>query len=328
MQTVRDLGEAGLLARLEQRLRRAAPGVVLGAGDDAALLRQVGPLAVLTCDLLVENVDFRRAWSTPADIGHKAAAVNISDLAAMGARPRGLLAGLALRGDELASEVLDLLANLDRVGRRYGAPLVGGDLSYIDGPMVVSVTAVGEVAAKRALPRRAGRPGDLVLVSGTLGAAAAGLCMLEAAKPSGQPGAARWLRRQRRPMPQVALGLALADSGKVRACADVSDGLAKDALHLVPRQHGVAIDVDALPLASGLARARMARPAVELALYGGEDFELVLAAPARHVPQLLRTARDLRVRLTVIGEVVARAGLHLRGRDVARLAGQAYDHFR
>ena len=324
MQTVRDLGEAGLLARLEKRLRRAAPGVILGAGDDAALLQRVGPLAVLTCDLLVEKVDFRREWSSPADIGHKAAAVNISDLAAMGAKPRGLLAGLALRGDELAGDVLTLLGSLDKLGRRYGAPLVGGDLSYIDGPMVVSVTAVGEVAAKNALARRKAGPGDVVLVSGTLGAAAAGLCMLM----DKQPGSATWLRRQKRPTPQVALGQRLAASGKVRSCADISDGLAKDALHLVPRQHGILIDVDALPLAAGLARARMSRSALELALYGGEDFELVLASAPRHVAALLHVAQDVGVRLTAIGTVVNRPGLHLSGRAAATLSGQAYDHFR
>ena len=324
MQTVRDLGEAGLLARLEKRLGRAAPGVIMGAGDDAALLRQIGPQAVLTCDLLVENVDFRRTWATPADIGHKAAAVNISDLAAMGARPRGLLAGLALRGDETVADVLTLLGTLDRIGRRYGAPLVGGDLSYIDGPMVVSVTAVGEVQARQALARRAARPGDAVLVSGSLGGAAAGLRMLM----HHEPGMATWVRRQKRPTPRVALGQRLAASGKVRACADVSDGLAKDALHLVPRRSGVRIDMDRLPLMPGLARAQLSQSAPALALYGGEDFELVLAAAPRHVPALCALAQTIGERLTVVGQVVDRAGLQLVGGGAEALSGHAYDHFR
>ncbi len=319
-QTVADVGEAGLIARIQRYVKPRGAGVVVGVGDDAALVRAVKPAAVLTTDMLVENVDFRFAWATWADVGHKAAAVNLSDLAAMGARPRGLLLSLALRSDVRVSDVMALVSTLAKVGARYGAPLVGGDLSKIDGPVVASVTAIGEVDPKRALRRHAARVGDVVLVSGALGGAAAGLDALQA-------GLMTPLReRQLRPTPNIRLGMALADSGLIKSAADISDGLARDALHLVPKGAGVALDVTALPIDRDVARVagHFHKDAVRLAVAGGEDFELVLACAPRDVARVQAIARRQRCRLTVVGKVVKQPGLVMEG--AAKL--DAFDHFR
>lgn len=344
MRTVADVGERGLLAAIAARLARGAWGgeagragrrrggggrarggtVLVGVGDDAALLSAVGPAAVLTTDLLVEGVDFEWSWARPADVGHKAAAVNLSDLAAMGARPRALLLSLALRAGDRVRDVLTIVGAVHALGARFGAPLVGGDLSATRGPFVLSVTAIGEVDPRRALLRKAAREGDRVLVSGTLGGAAAGLdCFLAGIRPPRELA-----RRQLRPEPRVALGRALVRSRRVHSCADVSDGLASDVLHLVPRGLGVELDPARLPRDRALrATARaLGRDPDEVALSGGEDFELVLAAAARDVPALTRLARSAGTTLTDVGVVRTGEGLVTTSGGMGSVTG--FDHFR
>lgn len=323
IQTLADIGEVGFLKRLQRVLPAVAANIGVGVGDDAALLRGLSPLAVLSCDMLIEGVDFERTWATPKDIGHKAAAANLSDLAAMGSNPRALLAAVALRPQEPVRDALAMLRSLDAVGRQYGAPLVGGDISKTSGPMVLSVTAVGQ-GGKTTLRRSAARLGDVVLVSGTLGEAALGLHLLQ----QGHKQPASMIRRQLRPNPQVALGRLLSEQRLARAAADISDGLAKDALHIVPKGLGVALDLQALPLSSTFLRQAKGcnLDAYRLALTGGEDFELVVAVPPAKVLAARAAAQGLGLRLTAVGTVVRRAGLHLRGeRGDAPTAG--FDHF-
>jgi len=324
--TVADVGESGLLARLERELvRRRERGVLVHVGDDAAVLTRLSPSAVLSTDLLIEGVDFDFAWGAWADVGHKAAAANLSDLAAMGARPRGLLLGLGLRPEHQVANVLALVASMAKVGRRFAAPLVGGDLSRTSGPLVVAVTVVGEAEPRRAFRRRRARVGDVILVSGALGGAAVGLALLSARKRL--PAAV--IRRQLRPEPQIALGLALARWGRVTSAADISDGLARDALHLAPRGCGVELDAEALPIAAATRRAAAALglDVVERALSGGEDFERVVAMRERDVAAALRIAERAGTSLTPVGRVVSRSGLSISGRS-SRMAPRGFDHFR
>lgn len=322
LDTVAEVGEAGVLARLRRAFGKAGGGVVVSVGDDAAVLEAVGPHAVFTADLLVERQDFDFSWATPADVGHKAAAVNLSDLAAMGATPRCLLLSLALRRRDRVADVMALVRSLARLGRRFGAPLVGGDLSSTRGPMTVAVTAVGEVAVGRAMRRSRARAGDVILVSGTLGGAALGL--IELRRKRRRRSAA--IRRQLRPEPRIALGLRLARWGRVRACADISDGLATDALHLVAPGHGVEIDPALVPLTASTKRG-LGKHAWRTALCGGEDFELAIAVRAGDVTAVERVALAAGVRLTPVGTVRRGRGLRLVGIDLGkhRLAG--FDHF-
>jgi thiamine-monophosphate kinase len=324
MTLLSTVSEELVLEAVARRLRRPWPGIALGVGDDAALVRDVGPHAVLSADMLIEGVDFELSWASFAEVGHKAAAANLSDLAAMGAEPRALLLSLGLRPNDHLEDVLALVSRLDAVGRRFGAPLVGGDLSRTTGPLIVSVAAVGRARARRALLRRRGKPGDVVLVSGCVGGAALGLRQLvQGARRS------RFTRRQLVPKPRVALGLALARAGVVRSAADVSDGLAKDALHLCRPGAGVVLDCDRLPLEPGLVPAarRLGLEPFELALAGGEDFELVVAVAPRQVDRAVAMARKIGVPLTAIGELVRGYGLRLRGAPLG-LEARGFDHFR
>jgi len=321
---VADVGEFGLLKLLQRRFAQPGRGVRVGVGDDAAIIDTVGPGAVLTADTLIEDVDFRLAWASFADVGHKAAAVNLSDLAAMGAVPRAMLLSLAVRPADRVADLLALAAAVDRLGKRHGAALVGGDLSRIteDGPLVVSITAVGEVAPARALRRHRGRPGDWVVVSGNLGGAAAGLSLLETA--AGRRGAV--VARQLRPTPRVELGAALAAARCVRSCADISDGLGTDAGHIAGPGCGVEIDADRLPVSRAARKVLgdAGRSITDAALGGGEDFELVLAIAPAHLGQAQRVAAKAGTPLSVVGRVVRGRGVCLRdGSPVA--AG--FDHF-
>ena len=313
------------MRRLQAAIPSVQAGVRLGIGDDAAVLAGTAADTVVCTDMLVEGVDFAD-WASWADVGHKAAAVNLSDLAAMGARPRGLLLALGLRPDDAVADVLRLVRRLHAVGAAHGAPLVGGDISRCAGPLVVAVTAIGQLRRGAALRRQRAPVGADVWVSGSLGGAAAGLHALQAALPS--PPSLR--RRQLRPAPQVALGAALSRCAGVLAAVDVSDGLGQDVLHLPRPGAGVCLDLAALPMAPCLrvwARQQGLAP-LQLALWGGEDFELAFAAQVAARGRLVALGRRLGLRLSRIGAVVAAPGLKLLGAPMAALAaGRGFDHF-
>lgn len=320
-----DIGEGDFLDRLTRRLqkRKRAGGVKVDVGDDAAVV-DLGGAAVVTTDMLVENVDFRRAWAKPRDVGAKAAAVNLSDLAAMGAQPRALVLSLAARHDERVADMLALASSLARLGDRFGAPLVGGDVSSIHGPMVVSVTALGEAPARGCLRRYQGTPGDLVVVTGSLGAAAAGLWLLE----HQEAGPRSWLTRQLRPTPRVALGQVWAQTAGVSSAADISDGLAKDVRHVVAPPWGVNLRSDSIPMVRGLGQwaKSWGLDPLRFALEGGEDFELVAAVRPTALSRVQRTADRCGVSLAVVGEIERQPGLRLDGESFVRRSG--YEHFR
>jgi thiamine-monophosphate kinase len=283
--TVGDLGEHALLARILARLPRPSSTVLVGPGDDAAVLAPVrNERLVVTTDAVVEGVHFNRAFSTPSDIGHKALSVNLSDLAAMGAVPRWALLSLVLPGSWPVADVEDLVDGLSAQAGRHGVSVVGGNITRTDGPLVVDVTAGGDVQSRRWLTRSGARAGDEIWVSGTLGAASAGLEMLR------EPGAGKalvdpvCLARHRRPEPRVRLGVAMARARAARAAMDLSDGLADALRQLAAASNvGVRVDAESLPIEPGAREWWTSHrvDAVLAALRGGDDYELVFAAPAR-----------------------------------------------
>lgn len=308
----------------------ASPRTPLGPGDDAAVLpRQRGETCV-TVDAVVEGVHFRGATSRLEDVGHKALSVNLSDLAAMGARPLWALVALGVpRGFRLA-DARRLGAGFGVLARATGTELVGGNVTRASG-LSLTVTVGGEVPPGRALLRSGARPGDRVWVSGVLGDARLGLALLE--RRSGAE--ARRLRRsprlahaaidrQRRPVPRLALGAALV--GVASACVDLSDGLAQDAGHLAAASRvAVHLDAGALPISRALEAAYPnARVRGRVAASGGEDYELLFTAPAGRETALQRLSRRLGLALTPIGDVRQGRGVHLRGTGTAPLHG--FDH--
>lgn len=270
--TISDLGEFGLIASFAERLPRGEATLV-GIGDDAAVLAMPDGRVVASTDLLIEGRHFRREWSAPEEIGGKAAAQNLADLAAMGAEPTALLVGLAVPAAEPADWVQRLMAGVARECAGAGATVAGGDLASADAVMI-AITALGHLAGRAPVTRAGARPGDVVAVAGLLGHSAAGLALLSAglAAPAPLIAAHRW------PHPPYQAGPEAAGLGAT-AMIDVSDGLVADLGH-VARASGVLIDIDSgrLPLPPVLSEAAAALAAV--AAPGGAATTAGAAEPA------------------------------------------------
>ena len=292
-------GEFDLIARIRARVATRAD-VVLGIGDDAALLAPPpGRQLVVTADTLNDGVHFPRGTS-PADVGWKALAVNLSDLASMGAEPAWCTLSLSLPQSDPAWIEGFLDGFLDLAGQ-HDIALVGGDTTR--GPLSISVTAMGLVEPGQALRRDGARVGDEVWVTGTLGDAAGGLALLDR-----EPVPALRARLDR-PTPRVAAGRALA--GIATACVDVSDGLLADLGHVCARSHVAAhLDVDALPASAALREAFGEADRIALQASGGDDYELCFTAPADAGADIDAVSAQLGLRFTRIGRIVAGEGVH------------------
>jgi thiamine-monophosphate kinase len=284
--TVADLGEFGLIAAI-RALLPVGGGQIVGIGDDAAVVRAPDGRVVATTDLLVEGRHFRRDWSGPFDIGTKAAAENLADVAAMGASPTALLVGFATPGDVAVAWAEDLFRGLAEECARGGAHVVGGDVSGADSVML-AITALGDLAGREPVTRGGARPGDQLAVAGQLGRSAAGLALLEAglAEPSERPAEASDLAAlvasHRRPRPPYPCGPEAADLGAT-SMIDISDGLVADLNH-VAEASGVLIDIETarLPGDPALRSAATALGAdwLRWVLTGGEDHALAATFPA------------------------------------------------
>ncbi len=327
---LRTLGELGLTEALRRRARQARGVWLLGIGDDAAVLRpRAGYDLVLTTDTLVENVHFRWSTTDARSLGRKLLAVNLSDLGAMGARPLGFLLDLALPPDASAAAIDGMLRGLLTQAHAARCPLVGGD--SVKGPAwVLSVTALGEVPSGSALRRAGARPGERLLVTGTLGGAALGLALLERGQASTR-GARPFVRRQLCPRPPFEAGARLRRTRFATAAIDLSDGLAGDLAHLM-RASGVAADVhlERLPLPRGMHMQckRLGLRAEELALHGGEDYELLFCVGSQ-APSAGVFTRRLGCRVTELGVIRAgRGARYLRDGSAVPVAARGFDHFK
>jgi thiamine-monophosphate kinase len=332
--TVSDLGERALLARLLARLPRPGAQILVGPGDDAAVIEPGRRTRlVLTTDALVECVHFSRTWSSPADIGHKALAVNLSDLAAMGAAPRWALVSLAFPADFAVDAAEALVSGLADHARAHGVSVVGGNLARSIGGLIVDVTAGGEVSSRKWLTRGGGRPGDELWVSGTLGASRAGLEMLqERPDTEGAADGNPCTARHRRPIPRVRLGIAMARGGAARAAMDASDGLADAVRQLATASGcGARVEADLVPVEPAAQEwwTSRGRDPLLAAIEGGEDYELLFAVPPRRIGRLRHVRQHVREpALTRIGTLTrARDFVLVRhGREEGWPGG--FEHFR
>lgn len=328
--------EDELLAAIGKLLGGDAPGVRLGIGDDAALV-ELGPhLGVLTTDLLVEGVHFDRGTIAPRDLGAKALSVSVSDVAAMGGSPRYAMVSLALALDVELPWVVELCGGLHEAGREYAVSVVGGDTSRSDRVMV-SVAVTGEVADGAAVTRSGARPGDRIVVTGTLGAAAGGLAILRAdplrvATVAGSAWGRDLLDAQLRPVARVGEGQTLARCGAT-AMMDLSDGLAKDLGRLCERS-GVAalVELSRLPIAPSLLDLKRFQPVdpLHLALAGGEDYELLATlSPPDVGPAAQLLGERFGTTLTDVGEIREGTGLVAMAEDGTErpMEPAGWDHF-
>jgi thiamine-monophosphate kinase len=307
---VSEAGEHALIERIRQRIPAAPAGLRIGIGDDAAVAApDRGALQVLTTDALVEGVHFDRRWSTAADIGAKALAVNVSDIAAMGGAPRYALLSLMLPADLAVVEVDGLIDGLLAMAASTGVALAGGNITRSPGPLVVDVTVLGSVKPRNVLTRGGGKAGDAVYVTGAIGAGAAGLAWLRAHDGGGaaEGALAECVTRYRRPEPRARIGALLGRNRAASACMDTSDGLA-DALTQICRASGtgVTIEASALPIHPGALGAFEDRDPILAALAGGDDYELLFTTPRRRRGRLRHVISQSRgVPLTKIGELTA-----------------------
>jgi thiamine-monophosphate kinase len=309
------MGEFELLARIRERLPAAGPRIRLGSGDDAAITVPEGATAT-SVDAIVDGVHFHRGDATATQIGHKALATALSDLAAMGAEAGEAYAVLGLPGDFGEDECVELLEGMLTLAAATGTSLVGGDLTRSP-TLFLAITVVGHAPGEMALVRRSGaRPGDVLVLTDEIGAAGAALR---------SPDEEALRARQLEPTPRLGAGRALAASG-ASAMIDLSDGLGADAGHLAEASGvGLRIEAEAIPLAPRARQLSEAEGSSPWWLLGaGEDYELLASIPPRQLDGAIDSVRSAEgIALTRIGEVVAGSGVEVRlpGGELAKPGG-------
>ncbi|MDP9328406.1 MAG: thiamine-phosphate kinase [Actinomycetota bacterium] len=317
-----DLSEDELIDAIRRVLSGAGPEVIVGPGDDAAVLAQGAGELVLTADAMIEGVHFDRRITSARDLGYKAVTVTLSDIAAMGASPRAALVTLCLTPDLDAAWVMELYGGMRQACDEHALWLVGGDLAR-GGQIAISVTVTGEVAPGRAVTRAGARAGDVLAVTGALGASASGLRVARSGRLHADADRAL-LRAHLRPVARVGEGAVLARHGAT-AMMDVSDGLARDLTRLASASAvGATIRLRDVPVADGAT--------LNDALGGGEDYELLVTLPGQEA--FTAAAGELResygTPLTAIGRIVQGDGVNaVDDEDLERrLEPAGWDHFR
>lgn len=301
-------GERQLVARVLAAIGPAGEGVVVGPGDDAAVVDAPAGRLVLTVDSQREGVHFRRGWLAPADLGRRAIAVAVSDVGAMGADPAWSLCAVSAPAETDQDWLQEVFRGLGEGGRQLGCPLVGGDVSVGDRVELV-ITVIGALPPGREPVRRSGaRPGEGCWILGNLGHAAAGRWLLQTGDLS--PQHAAWLRAYRRPQPPLALGAAVAEAAIVSAMMDVSDGLGID-LERLCAASGIGVDIEIAHLQDPdltALGARLGGDVVAWQVAGGDDYALLVAAPDVCADRLAELARAHGVPARRVGTFTDRPG--------------------
>lgn len=327
---LQDLGEFGFIDRITPGCLVRSDGVMRGIGDDCAVVRcAAGRLQLITTDLLVEKVHFLRDAVTPAQLGAKALAVSVSDVAAMGGRPLDAFVSIAVPSDVTVEYLDEIYGGMKRTAARFAVNVLGGDTTGSPADLVINVTLTGEVNESEVLYRDGARPGDVLYVTGFLGDSRAGLDAVLHKRTGESAAATELARRHHEVEPHVREGQAVATTGLARAMIDVSDGLAADLSHLCARGHaGAVIEEARLPVSEPLREYcdRHGLDPYALALSGGEDYVLLLAGDPRLPAALVGSG----VVLHAIGRVVAEGRREILRRDGERvpLALGGWDHFR
>ncbi|MCK9418527.1 MAG: thiamine-monophosphate kinase [Nitrospirae bacterium] len=361
-----NLGEFGLIHAIQQLSSRRSPDTTIGMGDDAAVLKH-GPATLLlaTTDMLIEGVHFDLSSTDFYSLGWKSAAINLSDIAAMGGVPRFCLTSLALPARIPVEAVMEFYQGFNALLRVHKTVLVGGDTCSSKGGLVISVTALGEAKKRTVISRAGAKRGDRIFVTGTLGDSGAGLELLKSlvrsqgsgvrgqrsgvrSRKSGvsgkdvnsalltEPalerinrGISALIKRHLRPVPRVEWGRRIALSGCASSMIDVSDGLSSDLSHLCEESGvGAVLRSDAIPLSRSLLRSadHLNKPALHYALSGGEDYELLFTVPSAQMKKL----QALHIPVTEIGMIMTEKRMYLvnaAGRKTA-LKPSGYNHFK
>ncbi|AXF57395.1 thiamine-phosphate kinase [Salicibibacter kimchii] len=281
--------------------------VKVGIGDDAAVTSSYAHKDVISCvDTICEGIHFKRSTLHLSDIGYKALAVNLSDIAAMGGMPRYYIVSLAMSPDWQEEEILEIYRGMNALAQHYGIILIGGDTVSSQNGLMVSVTVLGEIEKNRSLLRSSAREGDIVFVSGTLGDSRGGLELLlsrESAVPRTEQENAL-VGIHQRPEPQIALGQLLKESGCRIALNDISDGLSSETWELAEASNVcICLEEENIPVSEDATNLFGKQKGYEYALNGGEDFQLVGTVAKTHWPTIQSAAKEKGIRLSAIGSV-------------------------
>lgn len=331
------IGEHGLIRLIRERFPASTELLPIGIGDDAAVaVPERGALEVLTTDSLVEGIHFDLAFSTLEDVGYKALAVNVSDVAAMGGTARLALLSLILPARLTVPEVESLLLGFKSMADEARVTLAGGNIARSPGPLIVDVSLVGSVGRRKVLTRSGGRPGDVLYLSGSVGGAAAGLGWLQSAARSGAAQSdagelAACVQRYRRPEPRHRLGALLGRTRAASACMDLSDGLA-DAVTQLAAASGTGAVVRAadLPIPAAARRWFTSHGVdpVTASVAGGDDYELLFAVPPRRKGRLKTVLQQARgVAVTRIGELTPSPAVVLETEGAQTPLPSGFTHF-
>ncbi len=329
-----EIGEFGLIERIRQIIGAETPPLIKGIGDDAAVIASdPASVILLTSDAMAQGRHFQRQWMSPRQIGFRAAAAALSDIAAMGGAADAILCTLCLPPTWSVEEAEELVGGVQAVAGSFGISLAGGDIVAADGPLLIDVIVVGRAERDNLWLRENAQVGDRILVTGALGDAAAAIALFSSHQSGRRDEFPQLMQSLTAPVPRLEAAAALAPLGKVHAAIDISDGLLQDAGHVA-----AASDVAMRLWASDVPVSRQLLECAGLlgadplswAAAGGEDFELLLTAAPADVPDLQATLRQASVHLTDIGEVAAGSDAHLlddHGHEI-HLVTAGWNHFR
>jgi thiamine-monophosphate kinase len=328
-----NLGEFGLIERIVKQFAVALPPGFTGPGDDCAILPGQGGLSTLvTTDLLIEDVHFLRREISARDLGHKALAVNLSDIAAMGGTPRSFFLSIGFPPDLKVDWVDSFIEGMSELAQEHGVCILGGDTTKSPGPIVVNITVVGDVISSQVKLRSTARPGDIIAVTDFLGDSAAGLkTILEKTSDSAEQQELR--KRHHRPHPQIREGQWLGARSEVHAMMDVSDGLNSDVRHIMDRSHwGARIELSQLPVSPELMKLAndLGWDVHDLAAAGGEDYCLLCTVDSVHFADCARDFQRQFVKpLHRVGEITDRTNMleYLENGHATKFSPRGFEHF-
>ena len=331
--TIGEMGEFRFIRSIMDGCRFSGENILRGIGDDCAVIGPFGEKVLLvTTDLLVENVHFILEKIRLRDLGWKSAAVNLSDIAAMGGTARHLFLSLAIPRAMPVRTLHSLYQGIKEICRQYGVDILGGDTSASRGGLMISVTALGDAPPGEVLYRNGARPGDRIYVSGTLGDSAAGLKVIREEFSAPADASARLAEAHNLPVPCLAAGRLIARSRLASAMIDISDGLASDLGHVCEESGvGARVSLSAVPLSKELVsvcRQNGADP-LDLAVSGGEDYRLLVTVPPKNGPAFERYLEKEDIRFHEVGEITKGKGVVFISEDGARRTPDVsgFDHF-
>ena len=330
-----DIGEFPLIERISSLLSCSDEDVICGIGDDAAVLDMGGERVLLvTIDSLVENIHFTLRTHTPCQLGYKAMAVSLSDIAAMGGEPKYALVSLSARPDLKVQFVEEIYEGMEQIAREAGVSIVGGDTTGSESHLFISVVVIGECPKGEVIYRSGARVGDVVILTGTAGDSAAGLKLLSGSKaPSLSQEEIGYLRtRHLMPRPRLRAARRIASLKLANAMIDVSDGVSSEVGHICRSSHvGAEIYAERMPISEPTRKfaSDLGISPLKLALDGGEDYELLLTAPEENVEKIRSALRELNLDISVIGRILPydRGCVLKDGKGEFKLRQGGFTHF-